>query len=169
MGMKYSFNSSKIEVQFDAISATANAGGFTPLTSIARHYRWDSKLINAASKMCNNNKEIAILNEISPILLLVPQTKGVIDGAFLISDLFKACSAAKVETLRFTHFCFTQGRLPEKEIEEILRYIKDNCSSNGPDLVVWDIDSRKQEGLLKIYKNIFLAEPEFLEAESRTA
>ena len=152
MGMKYNFNPS---IEFNGISATANTAGFTPLTSIARYYNWNSRLINEASNMCNERNEIAILNNFTPNLLLVPQTKGEAEDSFLISDLFKACSAAKITTLRFTHFGFIQNEIPKKEVEVILTYIKDNSLDNSLKTIIWDIDSRHQESLSELYKKIF--------------
>ena len=155
MGMQYSFHSFDRDIKYDAISATANTGGFTPLTSIARYYRWDSKIINKASKQCNDRKEIAVLNNLSPMLLMVPQTRGQNNDSFLISDLLNACSATKTKILRFTHYCFIQNRIPEKEIEIILNYIKDKSEQSGLDTIIWDIDSRHKNQLAEIYKKVF--------------
>ena len=60
----------------DAISATANASGFTPLTAIARTYGWQRDQLEAASAQCNRRQEVAVIKALFPTLMLVPRTQG---------------------------------------------------------------------------------------------
>ena len=67
----------------DTISATANTWGFTPLTAIARYFGWDSKFIHKASEECNARNEVAIVTQVEPTLILVPN----IFSQFYIMDI----------------------------------------------------------------------------------
>ena len=106
----------------DTISATANTGGYTPLTAIARQFGWDRELIKQAAESCNARNEVAIVREVKPTLLLVPKTKTMAPEKvkFLTKDLLDAASKNGSEILHFTHFGFTQGEYPEKEFQIIL-------------------------------------------------
>ena len=104
----------------DAVSATANASGFTPLTSIAHAYDWQRETIQQAVKQCNEKGEVAVLSHFQPNLLLVPRTKGESNTLFYITDLLLAINHLKISTLHFTHYGFNQNKLPVTEIEQIL-------------------------------------------------
>ena len=138
----------------DAVSATANTGGFTPLTAIARYFGWDRDLINAASSKCNSVGEIAIIQEVNPNLLLVPKTDGKNEETFFINDLINAVNAMKIEVLSFTHFGFIQNKLPTIEIRSILEVLLDKKIKSSLRVLIWDIDLRHQVEMIKIYKEI---------------
>ena len=104
----------------DTISATANTGGFTPLTAIARYFGWDSKFIHKASEECNARNEVAIVAQVEPTLILVPKTREKEKVRFLINDLLDAASEIGSKILHFTHFGFTQTEYPENELQMIL-------------------------------------------------
>jgi len=139
----------------DAISATANAHGFTPLTAIARKYGWQNDQLEAASVECNSRQEVAIVNTLSPTLLLVPKTRGdeggllVVDG--LISDLLAAVNHLNLRSFHFTHFGFMQGRPPELVMLRILQVLLNPTKSSPLDVLYWDIDIRGLKELVNIY------------------
>ena len=149
MGHKIWFPES---IESDAISATANSEGFTPLTAIARKYDWDRKLVDAASSQCNSRGQIAIINELKPTLLLVPSTKGNGDTDFLINDLVKAANAVSADVLNFTHYGFVQNKLPVNEIEKILDVMMNKSLVSSVRVVVWDIDFRFKNEMVNIWK-----------------
>ena len=139
----------------DAISATANAHGFTPLTAIARKYGWQNDQLEAASVECNSRQEVAIVNTLSPTLLLVPKTRGgdsllsVVDG--LITDLLSAVNHMNLRSLHFTHFGFIQGRPPEIALLRIFQVLMNPEQQSSLDVLYWDIDIRGLNELNNIY------------------
>ncbi len=139
----------------EAISATANARGFTPLTAIARKYGWQNDQLEAASVECNSRQEVAIINTLSPTLLLVPKTRGddgglsAVDG--LISDLLDAVNHLNHRSLHFTHFGFMQGRPPEIAMLKILQFLLNPTHASTLDVLYWDIDIRGLKELINIY------------------
>ncbi len=142
----------------DAISATANARGFTPLTAIARTYGWQRDQLEAASDVCNHRQEVAVLNALSPTLLLVPHTHGddgrrpAVDS--LISDLLAAVDHLKIKSLHFTHFGFVQGRFPEVEVRTILEILLASLPQSSLDVLYWDIDRRVLNDMIKLYSSV---------------
>jgi hypothetical protein len=138
----------------DAISATANASGFTPLTSIARAYEWQRETIQEAVKQCNEKGEIAVLNHLQPKLFLVPKTKGESNTLFYITDLLLAINHLKISTLHFTHYGFIQNKLPAKEIEQILEVMLNPLTQSTLKQVIWDIDVRQDDKMEYLHKVI---------------
>jgi hypothetical protein len=142
----------------DAISATANARGFTPLTAIARTYGWQHDQLEAASDVCNHRQEVAVINAMSPTLLLVPQTHGdagrrpAVDS--LISDLLAAVDHLKIKSLHFTHFGFVQGRFPEVEVRTILETLLGSLPQSSIEVLYWDIDRRVLNDMIKLYSRV---------------
>ncbi len=133
----------------DAISATANVVGFTPLTAVARHYGWDYEVLREASMRCNGRGEVCIVST-NPTLLLVPATRGQGNANFLISDLIAATKATNVKALHFTHFGFMQGHLPKLEVTSILDFLFSNMTTLGLSKLVVDIDARKEKEFYKM-------------------
>ena len=142
----------------DAISATANGKGFTPLTAIARTYGWGREQLEMASAECNQRQEVAVVSALTPCLLLVPKTRGdngwLPDADRLLIDLLAAATHLQLNSLHFTHFGFLQGRLPEMEMRRILEILL--SPSNTPTLSVmyWDIDRRGLNSLINLYKAV---------------
>jgi len=131
----------------DAISATANALGFTPLTAVARCFGWDYGLMESAANACNYKNEVAVVTQVKPMLILVPATKGRSDADALVFDLLAALRAAKVQSLHLTHFGFLQGKFPGSEIAAVLNLL----FMYGPTLplsrLVVDVDARSARAL----------------------
>ncbi len=139
----------------DAISATANARGFTPLTAIARTFSWQRDVLEAAAAECNQRREVAVLNTLTPNLLLVPKTRG--DGGWLpdvdhlLTDLIAAVNHLQVRSLHFTHFGFVQGRPPEMEMRRILELWLSPLQESTLDVLYWDVDRRGLNTLTNLY------------------
>lgn len=138
MGQVYWFQPNP---ECDAISATANTDGFTPLLAIDRHFNWDRDVVTKAALACNKKGEVCIV-PFNPMLFLVPATKGHGDAHFLISDLIAATQSANVKALHFTHFGFMQNRMPQSEVVAVLDYLFGNSTSLGLGRIVIDIDAR---------------------------
>jgi hypothetical protein len=141
----------------DGVSATASAEGFTPVYSIARSYGWQIPLREACSE-CNRRGEVAVINQIHPILFLVPRTHGKTTDEFLISDLIAAAESQRIKKLHFSHFGFILGNLPETEVRVVLHYLKSKVETVYLTEVVMDVDPRVRDGFRKIYAEVFAAD-----------
>jgi hypothetical protein len=139
----------------DAISATANAHGFTPLTAIARNYGWQTDQVKSASLESSSRQEVAIVNTLSPTLFLVPKKRtddgwpSVVYG--LITELLAAVNHLNLRSLHFTHFGFIQNRSPVIEMLIILQVLLSPKQQSSLDTLYWDIDIRGANELISIY------------------
>jgi len=136
----------------DAISATANAPGFSPLAAVARHFAWDYEMLETAASACNDRGEIAIITSTVPTLFLVPATRGHGDAKFLITDLLKATAKVGAQGLHFTHFGFLQGRFPEEEITVVLDEILSLRVPLTLQRFVFDVDIRAESRLYDLIR-----------------
>lgn len=138
----------------DAVSATANISGFVPLRSIAHEYGWDTETLRVAVKECNERSEVAILNPLKPTLFLVPKTDGKSNTLFYITDLLNAMNHLEIETVRFTHYFFLVGNFPKDEISKILEVMLNPLTKSTLKKVYWDIDTRQELQMKKLYLDI---------------
>jgi len=136
----------------NAVSATANMNGFTPLNAIKMHFGWDQDVVVRAAKACNKKGEVCIV-DLSPKLLLVPATKGQGDAPFLISDLIAAVRAAQLRNLHFTHFGFIQGHMPRGELSSVFRYLFSQTATEWLSRLVIDVDSRIETEFYELFAN----------------
>jgi hypothetical protein len=141
----------------EGVSATASAEGFTPVYSIAQSYGWKIPLREACTE-CNRRGEVAVINQVHPILFLVPRTHGKTTDEFLISDLIAAAENQRITKLHFSHFGFILGNLPEKEVRVVLTYLKSKVDTVHLHEVVMDVDPRVRDGFGKIYEEVFKRE-----------
>lgn len=130
----------------DAVSATANTNGFTPLTAIVRTLGLDREVIGQAAQKCNKKQEVCVVGT-QPTLFLVPATKGIGNADFLIKDLIEATKIAEAKSLHMTHFGFMQSILPCSEVSSVLHYLFANSRSIHLSKLVIDIDHRVEDQL----------------------
>ena len=138
----------------DAVSATENISGFVPLRSIAHEYGWDTETLRVAVKECNERSEVAILNTLKPTLFLVPKTDGKSNTLFYITDLLNAMNHLEIETVRFTHYFFLVGNFPKDDISKILEVMLNPLTKSTLKKVYWDIDTRQELQMKKLYLDI---------------
>ena len=141
----------------DAVSATANVEGFTPLNAAARSYGWDRDLIAAASTQCNERKEVAIVHQLTPTLLLVPRIVGKASYKYTVEgcaiDLLMAAKHLKIKRLHFTHFGFMQSSKAEPDFKSILEIFLNPLIELPLEELIWEIDFRG----LRLLKNAYHA------------
>ena len=137
-----------------AISATANANGYTLLKAYARAFGWDYDLIEAAANDCNEKGQVAILAHVQPTLLLVPKTKANKSVFEITKDLIEAVNALGLKELHFTHYGFVQNKLPKNEVAEILTFLLNPKLATTLETVYWDIDTRVAKELKLLYANM---------------
>lgn len=145
-------------VDCDAISATANMGGFTVLNAIKMRFGWDTDMLKKASSACNERDEIAVLSELTPKLLLVPRTR--IDdpsrSQFYIDDLFAAVDAVGVKRLQFTHYSFMDHLGFEGEVEVVLRQIFSDDVDTTLEQLVFEADHRVVDNIVNMLERLNL-------------
>lgn len=130
----------------DAVSATANPEGFTPLSAAARIYGWDRDLIARASQQCNARREVAIVDQVTPALLLVPKVTRktsyelTVEGCAI--DLLMAAKHLKIKSLHFTHFGFMQSHKVAQDFRKILEIFLNPLSDLPLEQMIWEIDYR---------------------------
>jgi hypothetical protein len=130
----------------DAVSATANPEGFTPLTAAARIYGWDRDVITRASEQCNARREVAIVDQVTPTLLLVPKVTRktsyelTVEGCAI--DLLMAAKHLKIKSLHFTHFGFMQSHKVAQDFRKILEIFLNPLSDLPLEQMIWEIDYR---------------------------
>ena len=143
--------------QQTAISATANANGYTLLNAYARAFDWDLKLIEAAANDCNSRGQVAVLKQLQPTLLLVPKTKADKSVYEITKDLVDAVNELGLSELHFTHYGFIQGKMPKNEITEILNYLLNPKLATTLKTVYWAIDTRiTKQQITALYEGICL-------------
>ena len=139
----------------DAVSATANHDGFTPLTAAARIYGWDRDLITRASQQCNDRKEVAIVHQVTPTLLLVPKVTGKTSYKYTVEgcaiDLLMAAKHLKIKSLHFTHFGFMQSHKVAEDFRKVLEIFLNPLNDMPLEEVIWEIDYRGLRELQSAY------------------
>jgi hypothetical protein len=144
----------------DAVSATANAEGFTPLTAAARIYGWDRDLITRASQQCIERKEVAIVHQVTPTLLLVPKVTGRTSYKYTVEgcaiDLLMAAKHLKIKSLHFTHFGFMQSHKVADDFRKVLEIILNPLSDLPLEELIWEIDYRGLRALQSAYQSVRL-------------
>lgn len=138
----------------DAISATANANGFTVLGAIASGFNWDRDIISSAAEECNKSGQVVIVNQLTPTLLLVPKTRSNTSVSEITKDLIAAANALGLKKLNFTHYVLVLNRLPKNEITEVLTYLLNPNLVTTLETIYWDIDSRYENELKHIYNRL---------------
>lgn len=142
----------------DAVSATANSEGFTPLTAAARIYGWDRDLITRASQQCNDRREVAIVHQVTPTLLLVPKVTGKTSYKYTVEgcaiDLLMAAKHLRIKSLHFTHFGFMQSHKLAEDLRKVLEIFLNPLSDLPLEELIWEIDYRGLQALQCTYHSV---------------
>jgi hypothetical protein len=136
----------------DAISATANASGFTPLIAIARYFDWDYDMVAQAAAACNEKGKVLIVRTVTPTLILVPATKGRGNTEKIRFDYLDALHQINPKCLNFTHYGFLQGRFPSNEVSVVLDILLGPYIPRSVHMLVIDIDERRSNEFYKLMR-----------------
>lgn len=139
------------KVSPDAISVTANWNGFTTLRGYASDPKLREILTEEIIEECNQNKEIITIEATNPIFFLVPMTKGHGATYKLMASLFSAIEQQNVQILEFTHYACLRGKLPEKEIFEIVSFLFSNSLKTSLKKLIWRVDPRAENKIRDIF------------------
>jgi hypothetical protein len=138
----------------DAISVSANATGFTPLTTISGVLSWDRDMINQFATEVNTRGEVGVNINVSPKLLLVPHVLNNKPQHKLAEDLFQACNAIKAKTLRFTHYGLILGTFPKEQIKSIMQYIVEYKDDLSLDKIYWEVDEKYKQEINELWNGL---------------
>jgi hypothetical protein len=142
----------------EAISATASTDGFTPLNALARTYGWNRDLIDIATAQCNLRREVVIVSQVEPTLLLVPKTVGRLTYKHTIEgyaiELLMAAKHLRIEWLHFTHFGFIQSPEATKDFVRILEIFMNPLIELSLRELIWEIDFRGLKALEDAYDEV---------------
>jgi hypothetical protein len=161
MGHKLSFSldsafASKYSFTYDnCISATANLEGFTTLKAIARVCKWDEAPLKFYADIVNEHHCVRTLNDFSPSLILLPQTRGSTKykaaPEYYITEILKSATHHDMKRLQFTHYSFIRERFPEREIACIFKILLNPLISSTLKTFIFEIDSRYVEHATNLY------------------
>lgn len=136
----------------DAVSATANTQGFTPLTAIARKFDWDLDMIEREAAACNKEDTAIIVRTVTPKLLLVPATKGRGSRKKIEYRYLKALHGLDPICLHFTHYGFLQGRFPASEISWVLNLLLGQLLPVSIKMITVDVDERRSRDFFNLMR-----------------
>ena len=161
MGHKLSFSldsafASKYSFIYDnCISATANLEGFTTLKAIARVCKWDDGPLKFYADIVNKYHCVRTLNDFSPSLILLPQTRGSTKykaaPEYYITEILKSATCHDMKRLQFTHYSFIRDRFPEREIACILKVLLNPLITTTLNSFIFEIDSRYEKHITELY------------------
>ncbi len=106
----------------DAISVSANMGGFTPMNQAVSALGLDRDRMIQFAKDVNVRWEVGVVTHGPRKLLVVPKTRRNSYGypkRCLVTDLLLACKATGVNTLHFCHYGFIQNKLIREELNRL--------------------------------------------------
>ncbi|MCX7258960.1 MAG: hypothetical protein NTU46_01250 [Burkholderiales bacterium] len=142
-------------IESDTMTVTANPMGMSPLQIIASKFSWNLLRIHHAATRVNRFAKVAVLRDLKPKLILVPRTTGEKDASELMGELLEAAESVQSEVLNFTHYGYIQEKLPEVEVESVLKKLSEIKNKSSIRVVIWDIDSRYQAEIKEMYKKYF--------------
>ena len=130
------------DAPFDAVSATANAGGFMQLACVAGHFGWNAADITRLAKMVNARNEVGVAPGTKPLLFIVSKTKATssTDAVALMQDLLNACRENSVKVLHFTHYRMLLSDRPLGEIVSLMAFVFAYDEPTTLEKIIWDID-----------------------------
>jgi hypothetical protein len=143
---------SKVEDKNYAVSMTANFEGFTPSNAMIRAYKWDEKEIIRSAESCNSMQEVMIFDYFSPVLLLVPKTRGDANTEALMKSLIEATNYINAEHLHFRHYSSLHRELQAtKEVTDIFNYFFNPNLETSLKEILFDVGDKK---IIEIYNKV---------------
>ncbi len=151
-------------IESDTMTVTANPMGMAPLQIITSKFSWNSLRVHHAATRVNRFSKVAVLRDLKPKLILVPRTRGERDASELMDELLEAAESVDSEVLNFTHYGYVQEKLPEVEVESVLKKLSEIKNSTSIRVVIWDIDARYQAEIRRMYMKYFSQSVSHMEA-----
>lgn len=152
LGQKIGFTSIK---GIEAISATANLNGLTPLSAIVDYFKFDKRELRKKVEKSSGRVDFI---DTWPRLLLVPKTK-LTSGrntrveAYAV-NILKLCNHNDLKELHFTHYGFINGDFQYDEIYRILSIFINPLVYTTLETLYWEIDSRYTKKLFDMYNTV---------------
>jgi hypothetical protein len=158
IGHKVSFS---IPRAVDAISVTANAKGFTPLSAAFRALYLDFRDYENEIRKCK--KEDLVIDLMAhkdgmPQIILVPPTRGDTSKnkayEYYASRIIGICNAHSSRELHFTHYGFINGSFQWEEIHRLLLVFLNPLIHTTLTKMYFEIDARYEKELKQIFDYI---------------
>ena len=144
-------------LEADTISVTANPAAGSPLWMIVSRFNVDQARVRKAATKSNRFSKIAVLENISPRIFLVPKTLGHLDASALIDELLESARECESEVINFTHYGLIKEGVPLVEVESIFKRFAESGSESGIKVIVWDVDIRHVQTFRELHKKHFAA------------
>jgi hypothetical protein len=93
----------------ELVTATANAASWSTLHQISEKYNWRYQQLLTASKKVNKRKKLAIIESVTPSLILVPKCVGHEDSSRFVDEMIESIYSIKCQILSVTHFAFAKS------------------------------------------------------------
>jgi len=147
-----------LSLEADTISVTANPAAGSPLWMIVSRFNIDLARVRKAATKSNRFSKIAVLENMSPRIFLVPKTRGYLDASALIDDLLESARECDSEVINFTHYGLIKEGVPVIEVESIFKRFAQTSSASGVKVIVWDVDARHVNTFRALHKKHFATE-----------
>jgi hypothetical protein len=143
-------------LEADTISVTANPTPGSPLSIVVNKLNLDKARIHKAAVKSNRYSKIAVLESMSPRVILVPKTFGNQDVSELIDEMIESAKECGSEVINFTHYGHIKNEVPEKEVKSIFMRFAKKGPGSGIKVIVWDVDARHIQTFRTIQKTAFV-------------
>lgn len=160
LGHKLSFT---VADGVDAVSITANANGFTPLTAAFRALYLDYKdFENEIIECRKENKVIQLkVSPSYPTLIIVPPTRGKTSNhhtyEYYMIRILEICNFNKSKNLHFTHYGFLNGGFYINEVLSVMKTLLHPLAFTTLENVYFEIDDRHYQEFVNIFKHVSYA------------
>jgi hypothetical protein len=144
-----------LSLEADTISVTANPAAGSPLWEVVSRLNIDQARVHKAAVKSNRYSKIAVLENISPRIILVPRTMGYHDATELIEDLLESARECNSEVINFTHYGLIKVGVPLVEVESIFKRFAKSGFESGIKVIVWDVDIRHIQTFRALHKKHF--------------
>jgi hypothetical protein len=146
-------------LEADSVSITANPMPGAPLSLVAERLNLDRARLHKAAVKSNRHSKIAVLENMTPRIFLIPKTTGNRDASGLIDDFLESAKASDSQVINFTHYGLIKGEVPEVEIRSVFQRLAQRGADSGIKVIVWDVDARHLQRFRSLHKQHFCATP----------
>jgi len=142
-------------LEADSVSVTANPSPGSPLSMVAERLNLDRARIHKAAVKSNRHSKIAVLENMSPRIFLLPKTAGNRDASGLIDDFLESVKESGSEVINFTHYGLIKREVPEAEVGSVFQRFAQRGADSGIKVIVWDVDARHLQAFRWLHKRHF--------------
>jgi hypothetical protein len=152
LGHKVSFT---IQDGVDAVSASSNLNGYTPLKAVLRVLGADQETFEPHVNACQLSNRVLSVQHAGVNLILVPSTRG--EKGFnnyyqyYAIEVLKQCNYHDIKTLHFTHYGFITKKFQQREVYSVLVTMLNPLVHTTVEKIFFEIDSRYLNDLVDLF------------------